>query len=103
MSHSSINRWAAEVDDCSTPDDETERRMPVGQSPDRVAGRLVSMLDRLSESRGLLDYLAPKRMGRHLAEAFADRFGDSALDESRKFRTWLDGAIAALKAEEGSR
>ena len=58
------------------------------------------MLDRLSESRGLLDYLAPKRMGRHLADAFVDRFGDSALDEAQRFRTWLDGAVVSLEAEK---
>jgi hypothetical protein len=103
VSHSSVNQWAIEVDECSTPDDEADRRMPVGQSPDRVAARMASMLDRLSDSRGLLDYLAPKRMGRHLAEAFADRFGDTALDEARRLRTWLDGAVSHLEAEDEGR
>ncbi len=100
VSHSSVNRWAMEVDERSTQDDGPERRMPVGQSPDRVAARLASMLDRLSESRGLLDYLVPKRMGRHLAKAFEERFGDSALDEAQRLRTWLDGAVSCLEEED---
>ncbi|MGO8873428.1 MAG: ParB N-terminal domain-containing protein [Acidimicrobiales bacterium] len=101
VAHSSVNRWAEEVADSSTRSEDADRQMPIGPSPDRVAAQLVSTLDRLSGSRGILDYLAPKRMGRHLAEAFVDRFGDSALDEAQRFRAWLDVAVTALRDAEG--
>ncbi len=99
VAHSSVNRWAVEVDQSSTPDADSDLQAAVGPTADKVARRLVSVLDRLSESRGFLDLIASKRMGRHLADAFADRFGESALGEARRFRTWLDGAVASLEED----
>ena len=57
------------------------------------AGRLAS----LDEARGVLDYFAPKRMGHHLAEAFLDRFEDSAAANARRFHTWVGAALAELE------
>jgi ParB-like chromosome segregation protein Spo0J len=99
VAHSSVNRWAEEVSQSSAAD-ESEVRMPVGMTPSRIASRLVGTLERLSESRGLLDYLAPKRMGRHLAEAFTDRFDHSAPDEARRFRSWLDQTVSILETDQ---
>jgi hypothetical protein len=101
VAHSSVNRWAIEVDQSSTPDDEEPRRTQIGPNPDQVASRLVVALERLSESRGLLDYLAPRRMGRHLASAFVDRFGDECLTEAKHFQTWINVAVSALEEGQG--
>jgi hypothetical protein len=71
----------------------------IGPSADGVALKLVRFLERLSDSRGLLDYVASKQMGRHLAGAFRQRFGDQSLGEARQFATWMAGAVAVLEAE----
>lgn len=99
VAHSSVNRWAVEVDDSSTTEEDGTRRTPIGPNPDQIATRLVTTLERLSESRGLFDYLAPRRMGRHLASAFISRFGDEGLTEAKHFQAWINVAVSAL--EEG--
>ena len=100
VSHSTVGRWAVEVDQSAGDGDEASPRMPIGPSPEKVARGLVGTLERLKEARGLFDYLARSRMGRHMAGAFADRYGESALDEARRFQAWVDAAVAAL--EEGT-
>ena len=68
---------------------------------EQMTRRLVVFLARMDEARGLLDYLMPKRMGRHIAQAFTEQFGDSALTEAQKFRVWLDQAVASIESEGG--
>jgi hypothetical protein len=95
VAHSSVNRWALDVEVSTVEGDHPN--LQIGPNPDRVAGRLVRMLDQLAESRGVLDYLAPRRMGRHLAGAFNDHYGDRAVHEARNFEAWVTAAIQHLK------
>jgi transposase-like protein len=98
VSHSTVDRWAVEVADSAT-----ETGSPaslLGPNADTVASQLVRHLERLRESRGLFDYFAPKRMGRHLAQAFYDRFGDESLNEARVYADWIGRAVALLSGEE---
>ena len=72
----------------------------LGPNADDFARRFVGHLARLSDNRGLFDYLMPKRMGRHLAGAFVDRYGDTALSEAHQVRAWVDRAVEVIA--EGS-
>jgi hypothetical protein len=99
VAHSSVDRWVQldeqakeRADDAST---ETAG-YPIGPTADDVARRLVGQLARLGDSRGLLDTLMPKRMGKHVADAFADRFGETALGEARQLKGWIDRAVELL-------
>ena len=97
--HSSVNRWAVEAEPPS--DNGPRQRIVIGPSPSQVAMRLVRNLGRISDSRGVFDLLAPRRMGRHMADAFADHFGDSALDEAQRFHAWMAAAVTALEDGAG--
>lgn len=97
VAHSSVDRWVALAEGQKKREElNNARSYPNGPSADDVARRLVSQLARLEDAKGLLDMLVPKRMGRHLAGAFADRYGDSALSEARNFKAWVDGAVEFL-------
>lgn len=98
VSHSTVDRWAGEVAESST--ESGIPRYVTRPNADTVASQLVRHLERLRESRGLFDYFAPKRMGRHLAQAFYDRFGDESLNEARVYAAWLGRAVALLSGEE---
>jgi ParB-like nuclease domain/Homeodomain-like domain len=96
VSHSTVDRWAS-----GTADSASEYSSSIlGPNADTVAIQLVRHLDRLRESRGLFDYFAPKGMGRHLAQAFYDRFGDESLSEARVYAAWVGRAVALLSGEE---
>jgi transposase-like protein len=98
VAHSTVDRWVAEVADSATRSEEDP--FPTrGPTPDEVARRLTAYLGQLEESRGLLDLIAGKRMGGHLARALADRFEESALAEARRFQGWITQAITVLEAE----
>ena len=99
VSHSTINRWVSEVDESSTTH-EGDAHAPVGPTPDQVAARLIAGMARLDQSRGLFDYFAPRRMGRHLATALSDVLGDSALGAAQRFHTWFGMALAELETRE---
>jgi ParB-like chromosome segregation protein Spo0J len=97
VAHSTVDRWAEEVADSAS-----EAGLPavvLGPNADEVATKLVRYLDQLKDSRGLFDYFAPKRMGRHLAQAFYDRFGDDSLVEARLVAEWIGRAVALLSGE----
>jgi ParB-like nuclease domain len=98
VSHDSIDRWAKGVADSATQTSgEALRQIP--PSPDEVARRLVRSLSRLDDSRGLLDLLAPARMGTHLARAFDDIFGNDSLRQAERFEQWVAGAVKVLRRE----
>lgn len=96
--HSTVDRWAqqAEREQERTNESGDTDTHPFGPNADDVARRLVSQLARLEEAKGLMDMLAPKRMGKHLAGAFSDRFGDAALREARNVKSWIDRAVELL-------
>jgi ParB-like chromosome segregation protein Spo0J len=96
VAHSSVDRWAREVAGSASGEPEM---VPVVRLPaaDEAAWRLVGLLTKLDESRGLLDYLAGSRMGRHMADAFEHRLGEKALVEARKFSKWLVLAVQTLE------
>jgi len=98
VAHSSVDRWAQEEADSAGTDGSNETPPPrPSPSADETARRLVGFLIRLDESRGLLDYLAPARMGRHLAAAFADRFGDDAPSQAERLAQWTGAAADLLR------
>jgi hypothetical protein len=97
VSHDSVDRWAKEVADSADGNAETTQ-LPRWTTADDAARRLVGLLGRLDEARGLLDYLAPGRMGTHLGDALADRFGDRALDRARLFARWASAAVQTLES-----
>ena len=85
VAHSTVDRWAEErAESASAQDDDPRSTQMV--TAEQMTRRLVVFLARMDEARGLLDYLMPKRMGRHIAQAFTEQFGDSALTEAQKFR-----------------
>jgi hypothetical protein len=95
VAHSTVDRWASEVAD-SASDSEVSS---LGPTADQSALKLVRFLERLSDSRGLFDYVAPKRMGRYLAQAFYDRFEDEALSQARVFALWVQRAVTLLEGQ----
>jgi hypothetical protein len=94
VAHSTVDKWASEVADSASGSEPSP-----GPTADEVATKLVRFLEELKGSRGLFDYFAPKRMGRHLAQAFYDRFGDDSLAEARIVAEWIDRAVALLSGE----
>ncbi len=102
VAHSSVDRWVqlAEHEKERTEETSDTGTYPHGPSADDVARRLVSQLARLEDAKGLLDMLVPKRMGKHLAGAFTDRYADAALSEAQRFKAWVDRAVDVLT--EGS-
>jgi len=95
VAHSSVDRWAEEGAESSS--DEDEASVTHVPTADDAARRLVGFLTKLDESRGLLDYLAGSRMGRHLADAFEYRLGENALVQARKFAKWTASAAQTLE------
>ena len=98
IAHSTVDRWAEEVADSAS--EGSAPNPALGPNADEVATKLIRMLERLKDSRSLFDYFAPKRMGRHLAQAFYDRFGEDSLVEARLFAAWIERAVAVLSGEE---
>jgi hypothetical protein len=93
VSHNSVGRWTKEEE----TDSDTSSAASTALSAERIAVRLASYLTQLDDGRGLLDLLAPQRMGRHLARAFSDRHGTAALKEITRLGTWLESAASALR------
>jgi len=96
VAHSSVDRWAEEMAESATSpeDDPPAVRLPTA---DETARRLVGFLTKIEASRGLLDYLASSRMGRHLADAFEHHMGDDALTHARKFANCASMAVQVLE------
>lgn len=94
VAHSTVDRWADGVAESASGS--TTTVAVVGPNADEVALKLVRYLERLSDSRGLLDLFAPKRMGAHVAQAFYDCYGDHALAEARTMAAWMSRAVAVL-------
>lgn len=96
VAHSTVDRWAVDAAPSASEsvDEPTIDRLPTA---DQMARRLVGFLTRLDESRGLLDYMAPSRMGRHLADAFEDRLGDAAPTRARLLAKWTTAAAQVLE------
>ena len=98
VAHSTVDRWVGEaIDSPSAEKGDTPK--PDIATAEQMARRLVGFLARLEDSRGLLDHLSTKRMGRHFAQAFSERFEDSALEEARRFRSWMDLAVTSLESD----
>jgi hypothetical protein len=100
ISHDTVDRWASGVADSAT--NELGEQPPPIRTPtaDEAARRLVGFLTKLDESRGVLDYLAGSRMGRHIADAFEYRLSETALTEARKFAKWTALAVQTLEERE---
>jgi ParB-like chromosome segregation protein Spo0J len=96
VAHSTVDRWAEDVAESAGT---VTMSAVSGPNADQAANKLVRTLEHLKDSRGLVDYFAPKRMGRHLAQAFYDRFGDDSLEEACLFAAWIQGAVAILSGE----
>jgi hypothetical protein len=100
VSHDSVDRWLrpAEQQQAADAEDEEEPDSPYEPSitADQAARQLVSGLVFLYDSRGLTDLLVPARMGKHLADAYQERFGDEALKEALRFASWANRAVVVL-------
>ena len=97
VAHSSVDRWAEESAESASPPDGDESRSSELATADQMARRLVSFVVRLDESRGLLDYIAPSRMGRHLARAFEERLGEDALGHAERLEKWINATVSTLR------
>ncbi len=70
----------------------------------QVATRLFKGLEKVYSARGLgvWDALTGDHTGERLGRVLADAYGDDALAQARRFRGWIDDAIASL-AKRGRR
>lgn len=93
VSHNSVGRWTKDESDTSAP------AGPLSGAPnvEKVATRMASYLTQIDGGRGLLDLIAPGRMGKHIAQAFADRHGETALIEIERVGEWIDSAARTLR------
>ncbi len=66
-----------------------------------VARRIFRGIEKVWEARGLgiMDTLVGDRTAERLAGVLREAFGEEALDRAERYRTWIEGAIAKLKAE----
>jgi ParB-like chromosome segregation protein Spo0J len=94
--HSSVDRWIQEAADSAADSDAQTHptRLPTA---DDAARSITKYLAKLDEARSLFDYLSPARMGRHLADAFEDRFGDGALTQAHTYARWLSKTADLLE------
>ena len=97
VSHDTVGRWLREDGD---PDARAEEYVRPTVTADQVAGRLVGHLARLNEARGIRDLLMPHRMGQHLADAFRNQFGNTALKEAQKTFSWMQLAVDSLESDQ---
>jgi ParB-like chromosome segregation protein Spo0J len=95
VAHSTVDRWAEEVAESANS---LEKLYPTTPSADDVAMKLVRMIERLEESRTLFDLFGSGRIGRHLANAFAERYGNRALPQAKLVKSWLDRTVATLES-----
>jgi len=93
VSHNSVGRWTKE-DSEESASAQTSSTVP---SVERVALRLATYLTQIDGGRGLLDLIAPGRVGKHIAQAFADCHGENALHEIDRVREWIDQAARTLR------
>jgi transposase-like protein len=98
VSHDSVDRWLRPEQAEASGGDEPDLPGPPLLTADKAARQLVTGLARLYESRGIADLFVPARMGKHLAEAFEQRFGDEALKEATRFASWATRAVAILES-----
>lgn len=98
VAHSTVDRWAEGLADSSNTTERDPTRTTEIETSVQISRRLAGLLARLDESRGLLDYLSPSRMGRHLSQAFEDRLGDEALGQAARFAEWTAAAVRELQA-----
>jgi ParB-like chromosome segregation protein Spo0J len=94
VSHNSVGRWKAAAE-ASTGSTQAGSVQP---SVETISRRLATYLVQIDEGRGLLDLLVPQRVGKHLADGFTDRFGESAMKELERVRAWVDAASEHLRA-----
>jgi hypothetical protein len=92
VAHSTVDRWIVGRG-ASEENGDTDSS---GPRPEDIADKLVRFWQRLDDSRRLFDLFGPKRMGRHLADAFTNRFGDNALREARLVAGWTQRAVETL-------
>jgi uncharacterized ParB-like nuclease family protein len=93
VSHNSVGRWTKEASE--TP---ASTGSPSGlPTVEKVATRIATYLTQIDGGRGLLDLIAPGRMGKHIAQAFADCHGENALHEIDRVREWIDQAARTLR------
>jgi ParB/Sulfiredoxin domain len=93
VSHNSVGRWTKEASE--TP---ASTGSPSGiPTVEKVATRMATYLTQIDGGRGLLDLIAPGRVGKHIAQAFADCHGENALHEIDRVREWIDQAARALR------
>ena len=104
VSHDSVDRWLRPEQEQEqqedSGDDDSDEPEPTYEPPftaGDAARQLVSGLAQLYEARGLADLLVPDRMGKHLADAYQERFGNQALKEAQRFAYWANRAVLVLK------
>lgn len=94
VSHDTVDRWTKEEEE----DQPTRERSSVSfETPVQAARHLTSALARLQAARGLLDWLKPQRMGRHLADALEERFEHGALAQAKALAQWAAVAVDVLE------
>ena len=93
VSHNSVGRWTKEQSEDSTSS-ESSSAIP---TVEKVATRMANYLTQIDDRRGLLDLLAPGRVGRHIAQAFADLHGENALHEIERVGEWIESAAKTLR------
>lgn len=100
VAHSTVDRWVREAqgNEGGADGEIGSAEYTRGPTAADVARRIATYLDHLDESRGLFDMVAQVRMGKHLALALRDRFGDDALAQAERFANWTAGAVAQLKS-----
>ncbi len=93
VSHNSVGRWTKE-DSATSASAEPRSAIP---TVEKVATRMATYLTQIDGGRGLLDLLAPGRVGKHIAQAFAEHHGENALTEIERVGEWIDSAARTLR------
>jgi ParB-like chromosome segregation protein Spo0J len=97
VAHTTVSR-VRDAEQGSARHDSTDDALNFEPGPtiEQIARRMASAIEKLWDARGLTDVLLGDRMGRHLAEAFEDRFGDDAASWARRFARWANDAARRL-------
>jgi hypothetical protein len=97
LSHQTVGRIRERSNGpADAPAAEPADQYPPIASAKEIAAKMARSVDRLWEARGLTDVvMGERRMGKHLAAAFLDYFGEDAARWAERFAGW-----ATVAAEE---
>lgn len=104
VAHTTVGRVLARADTAKDPSQATPGDGYIATtSAQELATRLFRGIEQVWEARGLglVDSLVGDRTAERLAGVLNDAYGDEALDRAQRYRTWITGAIAKLKAKAG--